>query len=112
MYEWLICGLVTASIVIPPALATAPTQDDRADGTFVIDGDTVALRHVLARKAPAFWDKEKIVTQVLLTAQPVPEEALEDVFALEAAVSAASRAADRVCVLGCFQPRASRVISS
>lgn len=88
MYEWLICGLVTASIVIPPALATTPVQDDRVDGTFVIDGDTVALRHVLARKAPAFWDKDKVVTQVLLTAQPVPEEALEDFFALEAAVSA------------------------
>jgi hypothetical protein len=82
MYDWLLCGLVTASIVIPPALATAPMQDDRASGTFVIDGDTVAIRHVLARKAPAFWDKQKIITQVLLTAEPVPEEALEDGFAL------------------------------
>jgi len=88
MYEWLICGLVTASIVIPPALATAPAQDDRVDGTFVIDGDTVALHHVLARKVPAFWDKEKIVTQVLLTAAPVPEEALEDGFTLLEAVRA------------------------
>lgn len=88
MYDWLLCGLVTASIVIPPALATAPGQEDRASGTFVIDGDTVAIRHVLARKAPAFWDKDKVVTQVLLTAEPVPEEALEDFFALEAAVSA------------------------
>ncbi len=88
MYDWLLCGLVTASIVIPPALATAPRQDDRVTGTFVIDGDTVAIRHVLARKVPAFWDKEKIVTQVLLTAEPVPDEALEDGFSLLDAVRA------------------------
>lgn len=88
MYDWLLCGLVTASIVIPPALATAPGQDDRVSGTFVIDGDTLALRHVLARKVPAFWDKEKIVTQVLLTTEPVPEEALDDGFALLNAVRA------------------------
>lgn len=88
MSDWLLCGLVTASIVSPPALAPAPGQDDRVAGTLVIDGDPLALRHVLARKVPAFWDKEQIVTQVLLTAEPVPEEALKNGRSLLEAVRA------------------------
>jgi len=88
MFEWLLFGLLTATITVPPASQAIRAQDDRASGSIVIGGDTVALRHVLARKVPAFWDKAKIVTQVLLTAEPVPEDALEDGFALLDAVRA------------------------
>jgi hypothetical protein len=86
MFEWLLFGLVTATIIVPPASQAVHGQDDRASGSIVIDGDTIALRHVLARKVPDFWDKDKIVTQVLVTAERVPEEALEDGFTLLEAV--------------------------
>lgn len=88
MIDWLLCGLVTASLVVPPAAAAAATsgQDDRVSGTLVVEGDTVALTHVRARRVRPLWDKETVVTQVLLTAQAVPAEALEDPFTLRQAV--------------------------
>jgi len=96
MFEWLLFGLVTATIIVPPAASAVRGQDDRVSGSIVIDGDTIALRHVLARKVPDFWDKDKIVTQVLLTAERVPEEALEDGFALLEAVRAGTVTGVRV----------------
>lgn len=75
MSSWLLFGLLTASVVVPASLAA---QADRASGRLTIDGDTVVLRHVLARRVAPMFDKDKLVTQVLITAQPVPTEALED----------------------------------
>lgn len=83
MSSWLLFGLLTASVVIPGSLAA---QADRASGRLIIDGDTIVLRHVLARRVAPLFDKDKVVTQVLITAQPVPADALEDAWALIGAV--------------------------
>jgi hypothetical protein len=83
MSPWLLCGLLTASLVVPASLTA---QSDRASGRLTIDGDTIVLRHVLARRVAPLFDKDKVVTQVLITAQPVPAEALEDAWALIGAV--------------------------
>ncbi|MCU0616507.1 MAG: hypothetical protein MUD17_05375 [Gemmatimonadaceae bacterium] len=83
MSSWLLCGLLTASLVVPASLAA---QSDRASGRLTIDGDTIVLRHVLARRVAPLFDKDKVVTQVLITAQPVPADALEDAWALIGAV--------------------------
>jgi hypothetical protein len=56
MFDWLLCGLVTAAIVVPPALHSPASQDDRVTGTLTVDGTEHALRHVLARQVRSLFD--------------------------------------------------------
>jgi hypothetical protein len=86
MADWVWCGLMAALVVGPAVPGALAAQEDRVAGMLVADGDTLPLRHVLARKVPNLFDRSQIVTQVLPTTGPVPEAALEDAFALSAAV--------------------------
>jgi len=70
MMTLLLLGLLAAS----GSLAAS----DTASGTLTIQGKKIELKHVYARQIPDWTDKSKLGVLVVITDQPVSEDARED----------------------------------
>lgn len=79
----------TFGATIRDGVIAAPTYEDAGvdsvQGSVSIGADTVVFQHVLARRVPSLFDRSVTVTQVLLTRDYVPPEALESNDALQQA---------------------------
>jgi hypothetical protein len=79
----------TFGATIREGVIAAPTYEDvgvdSVQGSVSIGADTVVLQHVIARRVPSLFDRNVTVTQVLLTRDYVPPEALESNDALQQA---------------------------
>ena len=79
-------ALLLAALALPRAARAAVTvAPGEADGSFSIDGKTVSLHHAYAMTQPSDFDETKTDTAILLTEDPLPAKAFEELKDLESA---------------------------
>ena len=77
--------LLTALAFPGAARAAEAVAPGEAAGSFSIDGKAVSLHHAYAMTQPSDFDEKKTDTAILLTEDPLPAKALEELKDLESA---------------------------
>jgi len=74
------CIFVMVACALILARGAEAQDSNSAHGELVVDGKTVAIRHVYARAEKGFFDEKKQDVVVLMCDAPVPAEARRDPF--------------------------------
>jgi hypothetical protein len=72
LHAWCLGMLALLLTMLPPAAAA----DDHVSGEFVVKGKTTKLTHITAYWKPRLGDPSKVDLFVLMSAEPVPPEAM------------------------------------